>query len=167
MDEIGDLFEKLEEIEDIGEEILDPEDLVEDLIEDPVEVLLAVAAIVAGIVTIIVLIILALFLVLTTGPLAILAVFAGMTFFITILAVGLFLYFRTDIPRHMEKKIDRALEEADDNKRKDESMTEEEAINEIKQKYSAGELTENELEEALDEVVKHDQKPKQVTKEYQ
>jgi len=157
MDDFEDLLEAFDDIEDIGEEIFEPEELVEDLIEDPAEILLAIAVLITGTVAVIVLLILLLFLILTTGPIAILATFAGITFFITFLSVGLFIYFRTNIPRHVEKKVNKALEEAENEKRKGESMTEEEAINRIKKEYSEGDMTEEELENALDEVVKHDQ----------
>lgn len=167
MDDFEDILEAFDDIEDIGEEIFEPEELIEDLIEDPAEILLAVAGLITGIVAIVVILILLLFLILSTGPVAILATFAGIALLITFLSVGLFVYFRTNIPRHVEKKVNKALEEAENEKRKGESITEEEAINRIKQEYSEGDMTEEELENALDEVVKHDQKPKQVVKQYQ
>lgn len=165
MDDIEDIFEAVIDIEDIAEEIFEPEELVEDFIEDPLEIAIAGIALIGGLLTLLLLFGTLIVLLFTAGPMAVLGILTLLALIVTLLAVGAFVYYRTNVPRHVEKKINEAVEQADENTRKNESMTEQEAIEELKQQYTDGRIDEQELERSIDEVLKHDRKPKRIIKE--
>lgn len=162
MDDLDDIFE---DIEDIGEEILEPDELLEDLIEEPTEVITSLIAVIFGGITILLILLTLILLLITTGPLAILATFAGLTLFITVISIGAFIYLRTNIPNQVETKINNALEQADTQKRENENLTEQEAIEQVKQQYTNGEITEQELDQAIDDILKHQDKPEHIVKD--
>lgn len=166
MDDLEDIFEAIIDIEDIGEEIFEPDELLEDFIEDPLEIAIAGIALIGGLLTILLLFLTLTVLLFTAGPIAVLGVFTGILLLITVLAVAGFVYYRTNVPRQLEKKINKSLEEADKETRENEKMTEKQAIENLKEKYTNGELTERELEKAIEDVLKHEHKPKSVIKEY-
>jgi ABC-type phosphate/phosphonate transport system substrate-binding protein len=84
---------------------------------------------------------------------------------VTGLALGGFLYVRTDIPSDVQEKITAALERADDTP-KDGSMSEEEAIAELKDQYASGNIDDHELDQALEDALMSD-RPEQVVRQYE
>lgn len=166
MDDLEDAFEAIIDIEDIAEEIFEPDELLEDLIEDPLEIIASLAVVLFGGLTILLILLVLLLLLIASGPLAILATFAGLTMFVTIISIGAFIYLRTNIPNHVETKINNALEQADTQQHEKENLTEKEAIEKVREQYISGEITEQELEESIDQILEHEKKPEETIKQH-
>jgi uncharacterized membrane protein len=62
-------------------------------------------------------------------------------------------YFRTGIPADLRRTIEAARARSDGTRREGASMSEAEAIDELKTRYARGRLTEAELERALEDVL--------------
>ena len=73
-----------------------------------------------------------------------------------LLALGGFLYVRSGVPHRVERKINRKRAAVEDRTDERTGMTEEEAIDELRDQYATGKLTEEELEEALEDVITSD-----------
>jgi len=158
--------EAIVDIEDIAEEVFEPDELVEDLLENTVVIAVALLATFAAVLTF-VLFALTILLYFVAPALALfVAIFAIFGLVVTMLAVVGFLYIRTDIPDHVRRKIESAEEQASDDPRTGASMTEEDAVEELKSKYANGEITDRELEEGLDEILTSDQ-PEKVLERYE
>jgi hypothetical protein len=153
MVDLEDFVEAVVDIEDIVEELADPEEFLEDFVESPLLVVFALGAAAAALITVLLVIATLLFLLFAVGPVAVLASLAIVGILLTILAVSGFVYFQTDIPSHVQRKIDTARERSDSTRKQGGSMSEQEAIDELKAQYAQGELTESELERALEEVL--------------
>jgi hypothetical protein len=153
MVDLEDVVEAVGDIEDIVEELADPEELVEDFVESPLLVVLALGAAVAAVGTVLLLLLTLLLLLLAVGPVAVLASLVVVGVLLTTLAVGGFVYFRTDIPADVRRTIEAARERSASTPRDGATMSEQEAIDELKAQYAAGTLTESELEQALDDVL--------------
>lgn len=153
MADVEDLVEAVVDIEDIVEEVAEPDELLEDFVETPLLIVFALVAAVAAIVTVLLVTATLLFLLFAVGPVAVVASLAVVGILLTILAVAGFVYFRTDIPSDVQQRIEAAREHSDTTRQQDASMSEQEAIDELKTLYAEGELTESELERALDDVL--------------
>lgn len=153
MVDLEDLVEAVVDIEDIAEEILEPAALLEDFVETPLLVAFALGAAVAAVLTVLFVLLTLLFVLFAIGPIAVVAslVIAGGV--LTMLTVAGFIYFRPDIPASVRRKIEAAREHSDGTRRDGASMSEQEAIDELKTQYVEGTLTEPELERALDDVL--------------
>jgi membrane protein implicated in regulation of membrane protease activity len=168
MDDLEDIAEGLFEIEDIFEEILEPDELLEDLVSNTIAVAFALLAGFAALLTLLVLAVTVALLVVSSGSAALVAALvtiAVLSLFLTVLAVVGFLYFRPSIPSEVRDKIDSALARADDEPEGDGSMTEEEAIEELKQEYANGNIEDHELDQALDDALTSDN-PETVVERY-
>lgn len=166
MADIDDLVEAIVDIEDVVEEIADPEELVEDLIENPFVILFGLVAGFAGLLTLLLVAVTITAVLLSIGPVAILVGLTVVMTLVLLVAVGAFLYVRTDIPSNVQQKIDSALARADDTPHEGEETTEQEAIDELKELYAAGELRDHELDQALDDVLTSED-PEHVVERYQ
>jgi len=156
MDDLDDIVEGLFEIEDIFEEVLEPGELLEDLASNTIAVVFALAAGFAALLTLLLLAVAVVLLALSVGPVAAvvaLAVLGMLGLLVTVLAVGGFLYFRTGLRSDIQRKIDDALARADDEPQRDDGMTEEEAIAELKDAYAEGNIEDHELDRALDDAL--------------
>ena len=80
------------------------------------------------------------------------------TIIITLFSFIAFLYVRTNLPDHIENKINRAIEEAENQENDTNNITQEEAINKLKQRYIDGEITDEELDKSIDDVLNNDNK---------
>jgi hypothetical protein len=84
----------------------------------------------------------------------------------TVLAVAAFLSLRRGIPHEVRREISEARRRADDGHPRDGSMTEQEAIDELKQQYAEGELSDRELEAAPEAAITSD-RPEEVVARYE
>jgi len=153
MVDIEDLVEAVVDIEDVVEEIAEPEELLEDFVDNPLLIAFALVAAAAALVTVLLVTATLLFLLFAVGPVAVVASLAIVGVLLTILAVTGFVYLRTDIPSDVRQKIEAARERSDDTRKRGASMSEQEAIDELKTQYAEGALTESELERALEDVL--------------
>jgi uncharacterized membrane protein YqjE len=165
MDDLEDVVEALDDIEDIAEEVFEPDDLIEDLIEEPATVLVALLAGVAALFAVFLFLITVVLALLAFGPVTLLAVLTLLNVLVVGLAVGAFLYVRTSIPSDVRKKFRSAQKQADDRPHQDDSMSQEEAVDELKERYAAGEIEDHELDEALDDALTSDE-PEKVVERY-
>jgi hypothetical protein len=95
-----------------------------------------------------------LFVLFAVGPVAVVASLVLVGGLLTMLTVAGFVYLRPEIPASVRRKIDAARERSDSTRRDGASMSEQEAIDELKRQYVEGTLTEPELERALDDVLR-------------
>lgn len=153
MVDLEDLVEAVVDIEDIVAELAEPDELLEEFLESPLVILLALGAAVAALLTALLVAATVLFLVFAVGPVAVVATLAVLSVLGTLLAVGGFVYFRTDIPSDVQRQIDAARGRSTDTPQRGAAMSETEAIDELKTQYAHGELTEAELERALEDVL--------------
>jgi membrane protein implicated in regulation of membrane protease activity len=102
----------------------------------------ALGAAVAAVLTLLLALLFVLF---AIGPVAVVATLVVVGDLSTMLAVAGFVYLRPDIPSSVRRKIEAARERSDDTRRKSASMSEQEAIDELKRQYVEGTLTEPEL----------------------
>jgi hypothetical protein len=168
MDDLDDIVEGLFEIEDIFEEVLEPGELLEDLASNTIAVVFALVAGFAALLTLLLLAVAVVLFALSVGPVAAvvaLAVLAMFGLLLTVLAVGGFLYFRTSLRSDIQQKIDDALARADDEPQKEGSMTEEQAIAELKREYAEGNIEDHELDQALDDALTSEN-PERVVEQY-
>ena len=156
MVDVEDFVEALVDIEDIVEEIADPEELLEDFVEAPLLIVLALGAAIAAIVTALLVVATLVFLLFAVGPVVVVASLAIVGVFLTTFAVAGFVYFRTDVPSDVQRMIEAARGRSDETRKEGASMSEQEAIDELKARYAEGELTESELELALEDVLTSD-----------
>jgi hypothetical protein len=154
--DLEDLVEAVVDIEDIVEEIAEPDELLEDFLEQPLLIALALGAAVAAVLTVLLVLATLLVLLFAVGPVAVLASLAVVGLLVTTLTVAGFVYFRTDVPAEVQRMIDAARDRSDETPHEGASMSEREAIDELKTQYAAGELTELELERALEDVLTSD-----------
>jgi uncharacterized membrane protein len=166
MDDIEDIVEAIVDVEEITEEIFEPEELLEDFAVSPVSILFALVTAVAALFTLLMVAALVVLFAFQYGVFPIVAVLAVFGFLVTVLALGGFLYVRTGIPHRIQRKINRTRAEADDDEPEDAAMTEEEAIEELRDRYATGEINEAELEKALDAVITSEN-PGAVLREYE
>ena len=152
MVDLEDVVDAIVDIEDIVEEIADPEELLEDFLETPLLIAVALGAAVAAVLTVLLVLATVVVLVLA-GPVVVLASLAFLGFLLTTSAVVGFVYLRTDVPAEGQRMIDAARERSDGTPHEGASMSERDAIDELKTQYAAGELTELELERALEDVL--------------
>lgn len=157
MDDLEDIVEAVVDIEDIVEEIAEPDELIEDFVESPLLIALALAAALGAVLTVLLIAATLLFVLFAVGPVVVVGFLAVVFLFVTLLAVGGFVYFRTDIPSDVQRKLETALEGADDTPQANAKMTEQEAIEALKQQYANGDLDGYELEQALEDVLTSDQ----------
>jgi hypothetical protein len=153
MVDIEDIVEAVVEIEDIVEEIAEPDELVEDFLETPLMIAFALAAGVAAVLTLLLVAVTLLFALFALGPVAVAASLVVVSGLVTLLTVAGFVYFRTEIPADLRRTIEAARARSDGTRREDASMSEAEAIDELKTRYARGRLTEAELERALEDVL--------------
>lgn len=166
MADLEDFVEAVVDIEDIVEEVAEPDDLLEDFIEHPLLIALALGAGVLALVTVLLLAAAVVFLVFAVGPVAVIVSLALVCILLTTLAVAAFVYFRTDIPSDVQRKIEAARQHSTDTPDQDATMSEQEAIEELKRQYAAGDLTDRELERALEEVMTSDDPERVVERSY-
>jgi hypothetical protein len=165
MDDIEEIVEAIDDIEDVVEEVFEPEDLLGDLIENTAMVVIALIAGFAAVLTFLLFFLTVVLALLSVGPVTILAALTFLNFFVVGLAVGAFLYIRTDIPADVRKKLRSAREQADDTPHDDGSMTQQEAVDELKEQYAEGEIEDHELDDALDEALTSEE-PEKVVEKY-
>lgn len=156
MVDLEDFVEAVVDIEDIVEEITEPAALLEDFLDAPALILLALGAAVAAVLTLLLLLLTLLFVLFAVGPVAVVASLVFVGGVLTMLTLAGFVYLRPDIPASVRRKIDAARERSDETRRAGASMSEQEAIDELKAQYVEGTLTEPELERALDDVLTSD-----------
>jgi len=156
MTDVEDIVEAVFDIEDIVEEIADPEDLIEDVVANPLMVLFAFTAALAGFFLLVLFVVTLVLLGLAFGPVELLAVLLVLSSVVFVGSVAAFLYVRTDIPSDVYRNVNDALEQAEDSPETEGSMTEKEAIEELKDQYASGNLDEYDLEQALDDVLTSD-----------
>lgn len=166
MTDIEDLVEAVFDIEDIVEELADPEDLFEDFAANPLMVVFAFVAAVAGIFALFLFLITAVVLVFAFGSIWLFVALAVVSVLVMTVAIGAFLYVRTDIPSDVYRKITEARERADDTPKGDGSMTEQEAVDELKDQYARGNLNDYELDQALDDALTSEN-PEDVVERYE
>ncbi len=152
MDDLDDVLEVADELE----EFVELDDVVEDVFDNALAGAAAVAAVIAGLLTLLLVVATVALLVLSVGVFRAVAVLAIVTSLITLAAVGAFLYFRTTIPDHVQSRIDEALARADDTPPGDGTMSEQEAIEAVKEQYADGDLTNRELERRLEAIMESD-----------
>ncbi|MXR52532.1 hypothetical protein GRX03_13055 [Halovenus sp. WSH3] len=165
MADIDDLVEAVVDVEDVIEEVGDPEELVGDLIEDPFVIVFGLVAGFAGLLTMLLFAVTVGAILLSVGPLWILVSLTVFMFLVLLLAFGAFLYVRTSLSDSVQQKFDEALARADTNSNSTGSMTEQEAIDELKRLYAEGDLRDHELDQALDDVLTSDD-PQRVLERY-
>lgn len=165
MTDLDDILEGIFDIEDIAEEIFEPDELIEDFLERPKRMASALLAIIATIFTIIFLLITVVLILLATGPIIALALTGLLTLIGAVLCVAIFLHLRTDIPSDVRKRIEDAMNKAEDERSQYEDMSEKKAVENLKSKYVNGEISEEELDKALDETLGNND-PKQVVRQY-
>jgi hypothetical protein len=165
MTDIEDLFEAVFDIENIVEEVADPDDLIADFVANPLMVIFAFTAALASLFLILLFAITLILLVFAIGPIDVLLVLMLLSFVVLVGAIVAFLYVRTDIPAGVYHKINNALEQADDSPEKEGSMTQKEAIKQVKNQYASGALDDYELDQALDDVLTSEN-PEKVVKRY-
>jgi predicted membrane protein len=163
--DLDDVVEAAVDIEDIAEEVAEPEDLIEDFVESPAVVLVGLFAAGAAVFTLLMLV-LAIVAAFAFGFLWVLVIFALLGLFATIGAIAVFLYVRTDIQSDVRRRIEDAREQADDSPKADARMTEEEAIEELRELYATGEIDDHELDEALEAALTSDD-PERVVRKYE
>ena len=156
MDDLDDIAEAVVDVEDIAEEVFEPDELLEDFEANPLGILLALIAAGAALFTLLMVAVLAVLFAFRFGLLPIVVALLVFGLLVTLLAVGGFLYVRSGVPHRVERKINRKRAEVDDRGDEQAAMTEEEAIDELRNQYATGELTEEELEEALEDVITSD-----------
>jgi hypothetical protein len=154
MVDLEDLVEAIVDIEDIVEELTEPAALLEDFVEAPLLIVFALGAAVAAVLTLVLMLMTLLFVLFAVGPVAVVASLVLVGGLLTMLTVAGFVYLRPEIPASVRRKIDAARERSDSTRRDGASMSEQEAIDELKRQYVEGTLTEPELERALDDVLR-------------
>jgi uncharacterized membrane protein len=165
MDDIDDIVEGLFDIEEIAEEVADPEDLIEDFVEDPLTILVALVAAGAALFTLLMVLVTIVFLAFEFGLLLVVVGLTMLGLLATVLAVAAFLSLRRGIPHEVRREISEARRRADDHP-SDGSMTEQEAIDELKEQYAEGQLSDRELETALEAAITSD-RPEEVVARYE
>lgn len=165
MDDIEDVVEAFDDIEEIAEEVFEPDDLIEDLIDEPATVLVALLAGVAALFALFLFLITVILAFLAFGPVTLLAFLTLLNVLVVGLAVGAFLYVRTSLPSDVRKKFRSARQQADDSPQRDNSMSQEEAVEELKDQYAEGEIEDHELDGALDDALTSDE-PEKVVERY-
>jgi uncharacterized membrane protein len=165
MDDLEDVAEAVFDIEEFIEEVADPEDLIEDFEVDPTTVVVGLIAGLAGLFTLLMVLLSVLVFAFRFGLLPLVVGLAVFGFLVTLGAVVAFLYVRPDMPFEVQREVEKARERANDTPHKDGSMTEQEAIDALKDKYAAGEITDHELEEALDDALTSE-RPEEVVARY-
>ncbi|WP_136591759.1 hypothetical protein [Salinigranum halophilum] len=153
MVDLEDFVEAIVDIEDIVEEVTEPAELLEDFVEAPLLIVFALGAAVAAVLTLVLMLVTLLFVLFAVGPVAVVASLVLVGGLLTMLTVAGFVYLRPEIPASVRRKIDAARERSDSTRRDGASMSEQEAIDELKRQYVEGTLTEPELERALDDVL--------------
>jgi len=150
----------IDEPEDIVD-ALDPGGIVERLVSS----LMLVVAALLGVALTVVLVVSAVVLVaLSAGLVAALATLVVLTLlclFLLILGVGVLLSLRSGSSGAQE----RVLARADDTPQADGSMTEEEAVTELKSEYAEGNIDDEELDRALDDALTSE-RPERVVERY-
>ncbi|WP_142861186.1 hypothetical protein [Salinigranum halophilum] len=154
MVDLEDFVEAVVDIEDIVEELTEPAALLEDFVEAPLLIVFALGAAVAAVLTLVLMLMTLLFVLFAVGPVAVVASLVLVGGLLTMLTVAGFVYLRPEIPASVRRKIDAARERSDSTRRDGASMSEQEAIDELKRQYVEGTLTEPELERALDDVLR-------------
>lgn len=103
-----------------------------------------------------------------SGLVVLVAVVVAFGFVVTAVAVAAFLFVRTDVPHRVERRVDRARDRVDGSPRtgRDAGMTEEAAIDRLRDLYAEGHLDERELEDGLEAVIAGDD-PEAVVREYE
>jgi apolipoprotein N-acyltransferase len=153
----------IDEPEDIVD-ALDPGGIVERLVSS----LMLVVAALLGVALTVVLVVSAVVLVaLSAGLVAALATLVVLTLlclFLLILGVGVLLSLRSGSSGAQER-VEEALARADDTPQADGSMTEEEAVTELKSEYAEGNIDDEELDRALDDALTSEQ-PERVVERY-
>ena len=156
MADAEDVIEAVLDIEDIVKEAVEPEDLLEDFVENPLLIVFALVAAVTALFTLLLMATAVIFLVFAVGPVAVVLALALVDLILSGLAVAGFVYFRTDIPSDIQQKIETARQRSADTPKRDATMSEQEAIDELKTQYARGELADRELERALEGVMTSD-----------
>lgn len=166
MDDIDDIVEGVFDIEEIVEEVADPEELLEDFAEEPLTILVGLVAAGAALFTLLMLLVTVVFFAFEFGLFFLVVGLTVMGLLATVLAIAAFLSVRRGIPRAARREIAEARKAADDNHSEDGSMTEQEAIDELKEQYAEGELSDRELEAALEAAITSD-RPEEVVARYE
>jgi apolipoprotein N-acyltransferase len=153
----------IDEPEDVVD-ALDPGGIVERLVSS---LMLVVAALLGVALTVVLVVSVVVLVALSAGLVAALATLVILTLlclFLLILGVGVLLYFRGSSSSAQER-IEEALARADDTPQADGSMTEEEAVTELKSEYAEGNIDDEELDRALDDALTSEQ-PERVVERY-
>ena len=166
MDDLEDVLEAVVEIEEIAEEVTDPDDLFEDFVVNPLAVVVGLAAAFVGLVTILLFLLTVVLVALAFEYVVVVAALAVLCLFLTVVTVGVFLAVRSTIPADVRHEIGEALRQADDTPSRDAGMSEQEAITRLKDLYAEGEIGERELERGLDDVLTSDD-PGKVVEQYE
>jgi hypothetical protein len=147
MADIDDLIEREDAFD-----ALNPEGLVERLASS---LMLVVAAVLAAVLTVVLVVSIVALVALSAGLVAALATLVVLTLLCLLLliaGVGALLYFRGSSTSAQER-IEEARARADDTPHGDGSMTEEEAVTELKSEYAEGNIDDEELDQALDDAL--------------
>lgn len=128
-------------------------------------IVFALLAGIAAVVALLMFLLTMVLLVVSVGPLWVVAALTVLSFLTMVLAIGGFLYVRTDVPSDVQRRVDSALDRADETPRKEGAMTEEEAITELKNEYAKGNIGDHELEQALEDALTSD-RPENVVDRY-
>lgn len=164
MDDLEDILEAVIDVEDIVEEVLEPEDLVEDFHEEPLKILLAFVAAGAAAFTLLAALALVVLLALRIGLFGFLVGLTLLGLLVTALAVGAFLSVRSDLPHRVQRKLNRARSVARESSDRgagaprgadgeDPETAEERAIDELRERYAEKEITLEEFEDRLEEIL--------------
>ncbi|ERH10133.1 MAG: hypothetical protein J07HX64_01903 [halophilic archaeon J07HX64] len=131
---------------------LDPGELIGRLVSS---LMLVVAAVLAAVLTVVLVVLTVALVALSAGLVAALITLVTLTLvclLLLIVGVGALLYRRSS-PTSTQERIDEALARADDTPHGDGSMTEEEAVTELKSEYAEGNIDDDELDQALDDAL--------------
>lgn len=157
MDDLEDVFEVFDDVEDVVEDFADPEDLVEDLVENTLLVVGVVVAVVAAGVFLLGLLFIAAAFLLAGGIVPVLVVLVVLALVAGVAGLGAVVYAHTSVSKDARRKIDDALERADDGDHEDDGgLTEQEAIERLREQYASDDITHEELERRIEAVFEAD-----------
>lgn len=165
MDDVEDILEAFGDIDDIVEEVFEPDDLFEDFHEEPLKIAAAILAAIGAVFTVLMVLVLLVILSFRFGFFLVVASLAVFGVLVTVIAVGVFLSARTDVPHRVQRKINRARASSED-RSSDARTSEEEAIERLRDQYAEGEMTVEEFEVAVEEVIQSED-PATVVREYE
>lgn len=167
MADLDDILEALVDVEEITEELFEPLELLEDIVEEPLKIVSALL-VGAGVLVTLLLLLVTLLVVLffRTGLVFVLLGLTVLAGLLTALVVAVFLSVRTDVPHRVQRKINRIRSSESPQSPQSGGMTEEEAIDRLRDEYAEQHITIEQFEAGLEEIMARED-PKTVVREYE